>query len=146
MKTRVVNVNNVSVNNLTQYGRKRNDAIWNMLDRGYQVIREYRENWNSRIYIGYRNKYTDKAEYIIRVCRNGAVETKETRAMCSHFPGGVKSYCIEKTRENVDGSISFLRKLLKIKNGKTILKDELKIESKNQYRYEAVLRDSNLLN
>jgi len=129
MKTRVVDMNRISLNNLTRYGRKRNEAIWKMMDKGCEIIKEYRESCNTRVYIGYKSAYHTMADCVTRVHRNGTVEQKETNAMCSPFPGGMKTYHVEKIKEDKNGYIHLLNRLIKIKNGKVIFKDELKVKT-----------------
>ena len=117
MKIKTVTDNNLRLNNLTKYGRMRNQIIQKMKDNGCQIIKEYRENCNSRVYLGYVNEFVRLANFSARVQRNGAYEEKYCMGIYSPIPSSAKTFYVEKVKNDDQNNEIISTRKIKIKNG-----------------------------
>ena len=124
MKIRTIGKSHIFINNFTKYGKKRNKFIKAMTDKGCKIIKEYHENCNSRVYLGYINEYVQLANYAVRICRDGSYEEKYTKGVYSPFPSSMKTFYISKVKQDKNGNITTLERTIQDKNDKVILNEQ----------------------
>ena len=132
MRIRTIGKRNIFINNFTKYGKKRNEVIQAMTEKGCQIIKEYKESCNSRVFLGYTNEYVTLANYAARVCRDGSYEEKYTKGMYSPLPSSMKTFYIRKVKQDKDGNRDALERTIRIKNGKLVFEDETKETVRNK--------------
>lgn len=120
MKTRIIGDKEIFLNKFSAYGKKRNLVIRQLKDHGCEVIRERKEGCCSRVYLGYINEYFPLANYAMRVCRDGSVQFKHSKAIYSPLPTSLKSYSINKLYVDSHGNETQKSSELKVQDGKIL--------------------------
>ena len=120
MKIQIIGSKEIRINKLTKYGRKRNQAIQELKNKGCQVIREYKENFNSRVLLGYKDNSSDMAAYAFRVCRNGCSEEKHSYMSDSSLSPSVTTYYVDKVKKDGHGNEEVINKEITIDNGNVV--------------------------
>lgn len=126
MKTRIIGNRDVFLNKFSEYGRRRNKVIRQLQDQGCSIIYERKENCNSRVYLGYMNQYVPRANYAVRICRNGTEQFKYSESKYSPIPSSLKSYKFVKQYQDANGNQQRKLHSLKVQDGR-ILENETTI-------------------